>query len=428
MKILVVSSEVWRDDTNGGNVLSNLFKGIDAEFAQIYCSPGVPHNSVCKKYYQMTDFMIIRNVLNKKEIGKTIIYNDFPKNVSSKETEKETKSFYKFFRRFNFQMFHIAKEVLWGISKWKNKNLKKFVEEFNPDIIFAPCYGSHTLLSMDRYIAKLTNKPMISYISDDHYSLKHFRFSPLYWINKFILRKNLKKTFPYYKLIYTMTDEQLEEYQEVFNSDMKILRKGIDLSDIPQKNTVNKTIKLIYAGGVYLGRSKTLVSIVESLRKINKNGVRMVLHIYTGNEVSNKQKSILNDGVNSFIHGVISQEELKKKYSESDIALHVESFDLKNRFKTRLSFSTKITDCLASGCAVMVISWKKHSGFTYLKKENAAICISEKNNIEKELLKIVNNPSIIKTYAENAMECSKKNHQMDRTQKILVSDFNEFVH
>ena len=70
MRVLVVSAEVWQDGTNGGNVLSNMFGETGFEFAQIYCNPGGPRNGLCRKYYQMTDSMVIRNSLNHKPIGK----------------------------------------------------------------------------------------------------------------------------------------------------------------------------------------------------------------------------------------------------------------------------------------------------------------------------------------------------------------------
>ena len=63
MRVLIVSAEVWQDKTNGGNVLSNLFEGLDWEFAQIYCNPGTPENNLCKRYYQITDGMVIKNTL-----------------------------------------------------------------------------------------------------------------------------------------------------------------------------------------------------------------------------------------------------------------------------------------------------------------------------------------------------------------------------
>jgi len=424
MRVLVISQEVWRDDTNGGNVLSNIFDGLDAEFAQIYCSAGTPSNHICKKYYQMTDAMVIRNVTKKEIMGNIITFPDYPVNIKkSPESERENKRFYSFFRRHSYPIFHAAKEFLWKISGWENTELIRFIEEFNPDIIFAPCYASHIMLSIDRFAAELTQKPVISYISDDSYSLKQFSLSPIYWINKFVLRRNLRKTFPYYQLTYTMTDEQLIECQNAFHCNMKILRKGTDISQVPHKISVNSPIRLIYAGGIYCGRWKTLTAIVHVLQKINKNGVKIALEIYTGNELSSSQKLILNDGVNSYVHGVINQKELKEKYRQSDIALHVESFDLKNKLLTRLSFSTKIVDCLASGCAVMAICWENHSGYVYLKKENAAICIANKSDIYDRILHLINNSSEIIIYAEKAHDCCVKNHKTADIQNAIIYDF-----
>ena len=424
MKILVISAEVWRDDSNGGNVLSNIFDGFDGEFAQIYCNQGMPSNRKCKKYYQMTDSMIIQNVIKHKPIGKVLEFKEFPCVYNQTQIiDGDIRKLYAFFRKYSFPIFHAAKEILWNISKWENSALREFIVEFDPDIIFAPCYGSHIMLSIDRYVAQLTKKPVISYISDDHYSLKQFRFSIVYWINRFLLRKNLRKTFPYYTLAYTMTDEQREECQKAFKNDMKILRKGIEILQICKKENINKPIKLIYAGGIYCGRWKTLIAVVKALKEINKNGIKMVLDVYTGNKLTKKQQVILNDKVNSNVHGLITQDELKKRYEESDIALHVESFDLKNRLITRLSFSTKITDCLSSGCAVMAICWNGHSGYKYLEKEDTAICIDSRNKIYENLVQIVENPDIIKKYSEKAYIICKKNHSEVEVRKMIELDF-----
>lgn len=428
MRILIISQEVWRYDTNGGNVLSNIFEGIDAEFAQIYCNPGTPSNRICKSYYQMTDDMIIKNVFRSVPVGKMLKYKDFPQDIQKSHVSEDSHmKFYSFFRKYSFQSFHIIKEILWKFSEWKNSSLKEFIEEFNPDIIFAPCYGSHMMLALDRYIAELTKKPVISYISDDHYSLQQFSLSPLYWVNRLILRNNLIKTFKYYDLTYTMTDEQLAECQDAFDCDMKILRKSVNLSKVPQKKQNSETIKLIYAGGIYLNRWKTLAYVAQAVREINKDGVIMTLDIYTGNELSKKQQSLLNDGENSFLHSAISQDILREKYYESDIALHVESFDLKNRLITRISFSTKIVDCLTSGCATMAICWNKQAGYNYLKRENAAICIDDIADIKLKLKQIADDPSILTEYRNRAYKCLENNHQQSHSRDQIMNDFRKIM-
>jgi len=422
IKVLIVSSEVWQNETNGGNVLTNLFSGIDAEFAQIYCSAGSPNNNVCNSYFQITDSMVIKNILTGQIIGNRIsLPNDssfFIKNVAVQENKKV----YSFFRKFRWIGFNLIREILWKISKWNNKDLNKFITDFDPDVIFAPCYASHYMLRITRYIKSITNKNVVSYISDDHYSLQQWNFSILFWLNKYLLRKNLRRTFPNYSLVYTMTLEQQRELELALNANMKILRKGGNFKCTDDAKLVSDPIRMVFAGGIYCGRWKTLAYIGEVIKKINKNGKRIQLDIYTQNECSKHQRRLLNDGENIMLHQAINQTQLHDIYKLSDIALHVESFEKKYKLMTRLSFSTKIVDCLISGCAVMAISWEGHSGLKYLKREDAAFCISDLDLLEKQLLDIVNDPNLIQQYVYKANVCGKKNHQINDIKSSLYDD------
>ena len=91
------------------------------------------------------------------------------------------------------EIFYIIRSLIWKLAKWDTVELRNFIKEFNPDLIFAPCYASHELLAIDRMVKAVCNVPMISYISDDNYGLKQFRLSPFYWLNRFVLRKNVEK-------------------------------------------------------------------------------------------------------------------------------------------------------------------------------------------------------------------------------------------
>ena len=116
-----------------------------------------------------------------------------------------------------------------------------------------------------------------------------------------------------------------------------------------------------------------------------------------------------------------------EKYRNSDIALHIESFDLKYKLATRVSFSTKIIDCLSGGCALMVVAWKKHSGLTYLKKEDADICIDNLKEVYNVINALVHNEEILNQYKEKAMECLKKNHDREKVQKKLFQEWSQLL-
>ena len=429
MNVLIISAEVWQDGTNGGNVLSNIFSDTGFDFAQIYCNPGTPQNNLCKRYYQMADSMVIRSFFTREPIGRQFILNGAEKqecNRAASSAAQPNKRFYSFFHQHRWGIFHIARSIAWNCSNWKNDRLNKFVLSFAPDIIFAPCYGNTFMLRLTRHMAELTGKKVISYISDDSYTLRQFNLSPLYWWGRFSVRHQLRKTFPLYSLVYTMTDTQKRQCEKDFGANMKLLLKSVPVEEISEKKQVGAPIRIVYAGGIYLNRWKTLAAVADALRDINREKIRMVLDIYTGNEISPKINTLLNEGINCRLHASVSQEELRKIYHDSDIALHVESFDLKNRLAVRMSFSTKIVDCLASGCAVMAICDEKQGGFVYLKEEDAAICISDPKKIAEPLNKIVDSPETILKYAAKAAACCRKNHDRANITRMIKQDFARY--
>ena len=73
MNILIVSYEAWRETNNGGNVLSNIFAAFpDAALAQVYCCGEQPQNGVCRKYFQISDGMLLT-----KEKGRILPERDY---------------------------------------------------------------------------------------------------------------------------------------------------------------------------------------------------------------------------------------------------------------------------------------------------------------------------------------------------------------
>ncbi len=421
MRILILSKEAWRDEQNGGNVLSNIFADFEAEFAQIYCSECEPNNHVCKNYYQMTDKMVVENILKGKRIGKVKKYDDFP-CAEILETES-----YSGVKRLNLESVRILREIGWCIASWDKESLITFAEEFQPDVIFAPCYGSHYMIKLTRLIAEAIQVPVISYISDDFYTNRQFRFSPVYWLNHFLLRKRVREVFKIYSLVYTMTEEQKEQCESDFSANMKILRKGGTFSEDRQKKSVGTPIRFIYGGGIYIKRWKTLVLLAEAMRKLNKDGIKTTLDIYTNTKVWSRIQKYLDDGCTSCLHKAVPAGELQELYANSDVALHVEGFDLKSRSTVRLSFSTKIVDCLDSGCAVMAICDSKQAGFAYLKRNDAAICISEINKIKDTLQAILDNPHLVLKYQAKAFELGRREHDSMHIKDMLEKDFQLII-
>lgn len=424
LKVLILSSEVWNDAINGNNVISNWFEGMDAEFANIYGSPGDPHNNCCAIYYQITDVMMAKSIFGGKRAGRKIAYRHSNGKVFF-NSEKEPIKLYSFLKSISGSFLRFVRESIWLCGRYDIEGMKSFISEFQPDIIFSERMASVKMLRLEKIVSDISDAPLLAFTGDDEYSLRQVSFSPFFWINRFMVRFYLRKMVKRYRIYYTLSQEQLEDYKIRFGCNMKILQKcgSFEFENEYKIIDEKKPIKLIYAGKFYMNRWEVLGEIVDILREINKDKVKMILEIYTTDKATKRQKELLDDRINSFIMGKVTQEELKKIYRGADIALHVESRMNRYALATRLSFSTKIIDCIFSGCAVLAYCREDQSGWLHLKREDAAICVSKNSELKNALQQICKKREIISEYAEKAYKCGRRLHDRKSIQRMLLQDF-----
>lgn len=421
MNILIVSYEAWRETNNGGNVLSNIFTAFpEAEIAQVYCCGERPQNSVCRKYFQISDSMLLS-----KQKGQRLPECDYSADPDTQSTVLENRIKGRIPALFK-ETSLLARELLWVLFDWKTDALKQFVLDFQPDLIFAPCYSYFHVSKLALYIKQTAQCPMISYISDDNYSLKQFRLSPSFWINRVITRKWIRRHFSQCALVYTMTELQKKEYTAKFGRPMKILCKSAEFEE--RNREIGEPIQFIYAGGLYLNRWKILSQLGKVLETLNSTGLKAQLHIYSGSRLREREAMSLNDNQNTFLHGAIPYRELMERYRNADVAIHAEAFDLKNRLLTRLSFSTKIIDCMSSGCAILAIGPAGQAGISYLRDHDAAVCVSNMKELHTSVAGLIADKEQIRAYSRKAYELGRRNHIKSRIDEGIRQDFSAIVH
>lgn len=426
MRILLITDEPWNDRRNGNNVITNWFQGFDAEFASIYCSPGEPDNNCCSRYFQVTDAMMAKSIVGGARAGIRFTVDPAAQN---KETAAapESPALYSFLKKITTEPLRLVREWIWCLGRYDVNALRSFIADFQPDVVFSIRMGSRKLLRLERIVHSLTPCPFFAFIGDDEYSLRQFQFSPFFWIRRFGVRRSLRKNVRFYTTYYVQTEEQAEYYSRIFPCKIKMLNKCGEFRQELTDHTSHETITLIYAGRLYCNRWKVLRTIAAEIGEANRNGRRFLLKIYTKDKITPKQKAALDDGVNSKIMGGVSQQELREVYRQADIALHVESSDRKNRLATRLSFSTKIMDCLESGCAVLAYCWEGQSGYRYLARTNSAFCVNSPEALREVLRRVDENPALINEYAANAKRVGQENHQRHDVQAMLREDFSNHI-
>ena len=426
MKILIISDEVWNDQIHGNNILSNWFQDFDAEFANLYLSPGNPKNDVCVRYFQITDRMVIDSIFGSRKLaGMSFDLTNSEEAYGNIDSNSDRpKKIYEIMR--------FARDILWYFGRYDSKKLRQFIINFNPDIIFSPRLATIKILKIEKLIHSITKKPFIAFTGDAEYTLRKFRLSPIFWIRKLIMRKMFRSNMKFYAKYYLFSKQQMREYENEFGNKFKILHKGYSINDQSQSivsdtGGLSLPIRIIYAGKLYSNRWRTLFNVAKIINKINNQNIQYEFHIYSRDSFSYNIKKVISKYRGVYIHKAVEAYELNKIIKSFDIALHIESFDISNRLLTRLSISTKIVDYLASGCAIMAIAWEKHSALQYLEENDAAIIIKEKKLIEKKLKDLLSKRSIVSEYKYKANDLLIKNHNIYQIRRQLLSDFNNII-
>ena len=154
----------------------------------------------------------------------------------------------------------------------------------------------------------------------------------------------------------------------------------------------------------------------------DKCGVKIELDIYTQTPMSKKMEKVLDIPCIN-MKGGIPASKVDEVQNDADILVHVESFDLKSRLAVHQSFSTKIVDYLYKGKCILAVGPHDVASIDYLKKNDAALVATNRDELKTVLERIVNDKDILEMYGEKAWSCGKKNHQRKEIQERLKKDF-----
>ena len=427
-KILIVTKSPWIEKNALGNTLSNFFiNWVKAEIFNIYCREELPENNVCGKYLKITESQIIKKFFNSQQIGKIFDKSEtnlLNKSCDYKKRVKKERKTVVFFRNLGGGLFVFLRELVWKFGGWKKSRINSFIKSEFFDIIFAFGADPVYLQKIVYYCKNQTDAKLVLFFADDIYSYKSlslFDFLLTFWL-RMVLHKNVKNA----ELLYGASPKLCEEYGNIFGREIKPLYKGCTFENEPKK-TVSHPIKFVYAGNLFYGRWNILKTLADEMEKTNAESLKLTLEIYTGTEVDKKIDEALNRGKTSKIMGQKPYEEIKTILSQADIVLHVESFEQKQIKTTRLSFSTKIIDCMQSGSCMMAIGPKDIASIEYLKNTDGAVVVSDLDKIGETLKYLCENPSEIVNNAQKLRAFAKKHHDIENVRKNLQKDFSSIL-
>lgn len=415
MRVLTLSNIEWADSNAFGNTMSNLFSGIpDVELASLYRRSSLPNNNVCKKYYKISNTSIIKNFFSPKRIGNYFETNDYKPETVNVNLEKEAISFIHKYR-LN-RILYFFEDIICSTRKWENDNFKKFINDFNPDVVFSFTKASKThLLFLKTIIKHIPNCKHVTFIVDDicaAYNSKKYE-------------KIIGEQLQLASKVYAITPSLKRKYEELFDVNIDVLTKGCDFS-LPVTKKHNSVKTIVYAGNLLYGRDKTLIKLGQVIKQHNKNAEnKLFLRIYSPTVVDDNIKNKMNIlGASEFL-GAKPYSEIVEILNSADIVLHVESFEEEQKNLVKYSFSTKITDCMQSGSVLFSIGPEDLASIEATKNIEGAFCAFDLKELNVIIDQIANADLYEK--AKSIRAYAIEHFAIEHIQEKIINDFKRII-
>ena len=407
LKILVISRTPWRNDNSFGNTASNLFDRMEnVEIANVCLADGLPfENKNVSRYFHISEKAVAKSIFKPHSHDNAIGCEVCPVKPLNQKNQIKDKSLFaravNYGKRHQTPLFFLFREAIWKYGNIDYDGLMEFIQNFNPDVIFASMYYAGYVDRVMIEIHKRIKIPIILSAGIDVYTLKQISFDPFYWINRFYVRYRTRQIIKIANLLYVISDKQKEDYQKIFRIPVKVKYKIPDESRCQNIYTRSShPVKYFYAGNLGLGRWKSLALLVKALKQTGN----ATLDIYTQTPLNHRQISLLNvEGV-SRVHPPITQSKVIELQNSSDVLVHVESFNLKNKLETRYAISTKVMDYISVGRCILAIGPSDIASTMYLDDRKLAYTARNK----KDLLQIV---KMLNTSEQAIIECANRNKE-----------------
>lgn len=423
-RVLIPSINVWQD-TGAVRTLPEIFSCWDKEqVAQIYTKAGMPATSVCNRFFRINENAVMKSVFRRSTCTSCQVENSFGElsDTEKQELNKQAQRYSSDNRRHS-SLMALLREFVWLFGKWKTAELDRFVDDFDPDILFVPVYPVVYMARLQLHIIKRTRKPVVCYLSDDNYSYKAAAKNPLSYLHRFWLRKGVKKIMRHCDKLFVIAPKQKEEYDRIFATDSLLLTRSMDYSQIGFEELVpHKPVRMIYTGKLGIGRDKTVAEVAKAVASINSQGEKIRFEVYSGDTPAEEVLSLLSRGGNRFC-GSVTADKIEALQRESDITLFAESLHKKYKNAARLSFSTKLTDYFKSGKCIFAIGSEDIAPIDYLIREDSAVVVTDYEDIENKLRELCENPGRISEYGKKAFDCGRRNHDREK----VLGDFKRIM-
>ncbi|MCQ2076699.1 MAG: glycosyltransferase [Bacteroidaceae bacterium] len=305
------------------------------------------------------------------------------------------------------------RELGWKLGRWNSKELDSFLESVNPDVLLFPIESYPYFNRINEYIIeKCEPQKVVGYLWDDNFTYKQHPHSLVFKIERFFLRKQVRRLINSCTDVLAISPKMKEECDKEFGVDSIVITKPIFNCGEFEDYQAGTPVRILYTGKLIIGRDDTVIEVVKAIKEINKDGQKAILDIYTNTQLSEDKKAKIAVEGCCNLHDPVPQSEVAALQKQADVLLFAESLSDRD-LTARLSFSTKLTDYFAAGKCIWAVGNSDLGPISYINSEDAGLVSTNIKEIRDTLEKMVSDKNLISDYARKDYDCGRRNHNGD---------------
>lgn len=416
-RVLVVSNNSFSKTGSNGRTLSSFFHGWPKEnLAQFCISTDMPDYDTCNNYYLVTDKSALKGFVHFRKAQRCAIeLNTNSKGNFTLSQKKYGKSPFR----------TIIRNVIWWPKRWKSREYKKWIEDFNPEVVLLMNSDSAFMLKVAVDVSKKRKIPIVVYNTEGFYFFKKPYMYCKWWEMSFFKLYQF-----YYRLEYSLLMKHVsysiyansklkDDYYKVFNDVGNVIYTGSTLS--PKQYVFNQDNPVFsYLGNLAYSRIDALIDVADVLQSINP---QYTLNVYGKYSAYIEEKVKKHKGIE--LKGFVNYDQVVETIYSSDILFHAETQNEKWAEALKYGFSTKIADSISSGRCFVMYSSPEIAGADYLIKTGAGWFASNKEDLKNIIIKIINDAEERERVLQKSKETSLMYHQSQKNGKVFKQILNE---
>jgi len=255
----------------------------------------------------------------------------------------------------------------------------RWIRDFRPNVIYS-CLGNARLIKLALAASRVAGDvPIVPHFMDD-WPATLYADGRLLGIPKSALKHLLRKLFCHAHLGFCIGEVMAEEYKVRYGLDFYGFMNCVDHAEFeissPSGDSRQGTLVWAYIGGLHLNRWKPLTLLAQCI-----SPQEAILRIFAPAQDICDYGAHFSSLPNVEL-GTLPPGDVMRAMKESDVLIHVESFDQAESVYTRFSVSTKLAQYLSSGKAVLGFGPAGLASLKLIEDARAGITVTREDRDE----------------------------------------------